>query len=87
MKWINEPIPQTGYSEEFLGLTTCELTSLLPVFERSLKEYKMKFERYEDIHQSGEMPEFMAARMFDCGEIVENLKCLISLIEERKIKQ
>lgn len=87
MKWIKEPVPLTGYSEDLLALTTIELQSLLPVFKASLKAYKMKFERYEDIHQSGEMPDFMAARMFDCGEIVANLECLISLIEERKIKQ
>lgn len=79
MKWINEPVESTGYSEQMLALNQNEVKILLPVFERSLKEYQKRLEKLEDIHEGGEMTERQAARMCDLEEITIALEYFIDL--------
>ena len=57
MKWINEPIANTGYSEPLFALSKEDIKILKPVFEQSYKEYKKKLDKLEDIRQSGEATE------------------------------
>ena len=54
MKWINEPIKDTGYSESMLALTPEEAGVISEELRPVLKSLKKKFDRLEDIRQSGE---------------------------------
>lgn len=80
MKWINEPIANTGYSEPMFALSKEDIKILKPVFEQSYKEYKKKLDKLEDIRHSGEMTERQAVRWCDNGEIVATLECIIDSI-------
>lgn len=57
MKWINEPIKDTGYSETMLALTPGEVGIISEELRPVLKSLKKKFDRLEDIRQSGEATE------------------------------
>ncbi len=57
MKWINEPIKNTGYSESMLALTPEEAGVISEELRPVLKSLKKKFDRLEDIRQGGEMTE------------------------------
>ena len=57
MKWINEPIKNTGYSESMLALTPEEAGLISEELRPVLKSLKKKFDRLEDIRQGGEMTE------------------------------
>ena len=57
MKWINEPIKDTGYSESMLALTPEEAGVISEELRPVLKSLKKKFDRLEDIRQSGEATE------------------------------
>ena len=57
MKWINEPIKDTGYSESMLALTPEEAGVISEELRLVLKSLKKKFDRLEDIRQSGEATE------------------------------
>ena len=57
MKWINEPIKDTGYSESMLALTPEEAGVISEELHPVLKSLKKKFDRLEDIRQSGEATE------------------------------
>ena len=57
MKWINEPIKDTGYSESMLALTPKEAGVISEELRPVLKSLKKKFDRLEDIRQSGEATE------------------------------
>lgn len=57
MKWINEPIKSTGYSESMLALTPEEVGIISEELRPVLKNLKKKFDRLEDIRQSGEATE------------------------------
>lgn len=57
MKWINEPIKDTGYSESMLALTPEEAGVIAEELRPVLKSLKKKFDRLEDIRQSGEATE------------------------------
>lgn len=57
MKWINEPIKDTGYCESMLALTPEEAGVISEELRPVLKSLKKKFDRLEDIRQSGEATE------------------------------
>ena len=57
MKWINEPIKDTGYSESMLALTPEEAGVIAEELRPVLKSLKKKFDRLEDIRQGGEATE------------------------------
>lgn len=80
MKWINEPIANTGYSEQMLALSENEVRILRPAFERSLEYYRKMYERYEDIRQSGEATERQLNKWTMYSDIVGKLECLVKMI-------
>lgn len=80
MKWINEPIANTGYSEQMLALSENEIRILRPAFERSLEYYRKMYERYEDIRQSGEATERQLNKWTMYSDIVGKLECLVKMI-------
>ena len=57
MKWINEPIKGTGYSETMFALTPEEAGIISEELRPVLKALKKKFDRWEDSRQSGEATE------------------------------
>lgn len=54
MKWIHEPIRGTGYNQVMLALTPEEAGVISEELRPVLKSLKKKFDRLEDIRQSGE---------------------------------
>ena len=80
MKWINEPIANTGYSEQMLALSENEIRILRPAFERSLEYYRKMYERYEDIRQSGETTARQLNKWTMYSDIVGKLECLVKMI-------
>lgn len=80
MKWINEPIANTGYSEQMLALSENEIRILRPAFERSLEYYRKMYERYEDIRQRGEATERQLNKWTMYSDIVGKLECLVKMI-------
>ena len=80
MKWINEPIANTGYSEQMFALSENEIRILRPAFERSLEYYRKMYERYEDIRQSGEATERQLNKWTMYSDIVGKLECLVKMI-------
>ncbi|MBO5045046.1 MAG: hypothetical protein J6C45_08430 [Alistipes sp.] len=80
MRWINEPIANTGYSEQMLALSENEVKILRPAFERSLEYYRKMYERYEDIRQSGEATERQLNKWTMYSDIVGKLECLVKMI-------
>lgn len=79
MKWINEPIAGTGYTESMLAFSENEVKILRPTFERSLEYYRKMYEKYEDIRQSGEATERQLNLWTKYSEIVGKLECLIKM--------
>lgn len=57
MKWINEPIKDTGYSETMLALTPEEARDIAGELAPVLRSLRKKYDRLEDIRQSGEATE------------------------------
>lgn len=54
MKWIHEPIRGTGYNQVMLALTPEEAGIISEELRPVLKSLKKKYDRLEDIRQSGE---------------------------------
>lgn len=79
MKWINEPVASTGYSETMLALSQTDIEVLRPVFERSLSEYRKLYDKYEDIRQSGEATERQLSLWTKYSDIVGKLECLVEM--------
>ena len=57
MKWIHEPIRGTGYNQVMLALTPEEAGVITEELRPVLKSLKKKFDRLENIRQSGEATE------------------------------
>ena len=57
MKWVHEPIRGTGYNQVMLALTPEEAGVITEELRPVLKSLKKKFDRLEDIRQSGEATE------------------------------
>lgn len=79
MKWINEPIAGTGYTESMFALSENEVKILRPTFVRSLEYYRKMYEKYEDIRQSGEATEHQLNLWTRYSEIVGKLECFIKM--------
>ncbi|MBR3701979.1 MAG: hypothetical protein IKM12_00310 [Alistipes sp.] len=79
MKWIQEPIKGTGYSEVMFALNQTDIEVLRPVFERSLSEYRKLYDKYEDIRQSGEATERQLNLWTKYSNIVGKLECLVKM--------
>ena len=54
MKWVHEPIRGTGYNQVMLALTPEEANIISEELRPVLKSLKKKYDRLEDIRQSGE---------------------------------
>lgn len=54
MKWIKEPIPNTGYFEDMFALRKEEAVLLGKVLKKPLNEYLKRLDKLNDIHESGE---------------------------------
>lgn len=80
MKWINEPVANTGYCEAMFALSENEIRILRPTFKRSLEYYRKMYDKYEDIRQSGEATERQLNKWTMYSEIVGKLECLIKMI-------
>ena len=81
MKWIKEPIEQTGYYESMLALNQTDINTLLPVLKQTLKKYRKMYEKYEDIRQGGEATERQLNLLMKYSEIANTLECFIKLVE------
>lgn len=57
MKWIHEPIRGTGYNQVMFALTPEEVGIISEELRPVLKSLKKKYDRLEDIRQSGEATE------------------------------
>lgn len=70
MKWITEPIPETGYSESMLALTPSEAGILAQVLRKPLKEHIKRLEHLDDVHDSGEATTRQEDRRLKLREVI-----------------
>lgn len=68
MKYINEPIKGTGYSERMFALTQSEAEIIARELRPVLKSLQKKYDRYEDIRQSGEATERQLDKLLSVEE-------------------
>lgn len=85
MKWINEPIKNTGYSESMLALTPEEVGVISEELRPVLKSLKKKFDRLEDIRQSGEATEKQLDKWTILQEKILTIKQFIEEYEEANV--
>ena len=81
MKWINEPIKDTGYSESMLALTPEEAGVISEELRPVLKSLKKKFDRLEDIRQGGEATEKQLDMWTILGEKIGTVEQFIDLTD------
>ncbi len=79
MKWINEPIKGTGYSETMLALTPEEAGMIAEELRPVFKVLKKKYDRLEDIRQSGEMTEKQLDRWTILQEKISKIEQFIDI--------
>ena len=79
MKWINEPIKGTGYSEEMLALTPEETGIISEELHPVLKSLKKKYDRLEDIRQSGEATEKQLDKWTALQEKISTIEQFINI--------
>ena len=79
MKWINEPIEGTGYSESMFALTPEEAGIIGEALEPALKSLKKKYERLEDLRQIGEMTEKQSDKWIVLQEKIETIEQFINI--------
>lgn len=85
MKMINEPIKGTGYSESMLALTPEETGIISEELRPVLKSLKKKFDRLEDIRQSGEATEKQLDKWTILQEKISTIKQFIEEYEEANV--
>lgn len=85
MKMINEPIKGTGYSESMLALTPEEASIISEELRPVLKSLKKKFDRLEDIRQSGEATEKQLDKWTILQEKISTIKQFIEEYEEANV--
>lgn len=78
MKWINEPIKETGYSESMLALTPEEAGVIAEELRPVLKSLQKKFDRLEDIRQSGEATERQLDKWTALQEKISTIELFIN---------
>lgn len=74
MKWINEPIKGTGYSDSMFALTPQEAGIINEALAPALKSLKKKYERLEDLRQIGEMTEKQSDKWIVLQEKIETIE-------------
>lgn len=79
MKWINEPIKGTGYSEPMFALTPQEAGIIAEALEPAFKSLKKKYERLEDLRQIGEMTEKQSDKWIVLQEKIETIEQFIKI--------
>ena len=81
MKWIHEPIRGTGYNQVMLALTPEEAGIISEELRPVLKSLKKKFDRLEDIRQSGEATEKQLDKWTILGEKIGTVEQFIDLTD------
>lgn len=79
MKWINEPIKGTGYSEIMLALTSEEAGIISEELRPVFKSLKKKYDRLEDIRQSGEATEKQLDKWVALQEKISTIEQIINI--------
>ena len=82
MKWINEPIKGTGYSERMLALTPEEAGIISEELRPVFKSLKKKYDHLEDIRQSGEATEKQLDKWTALQEKISTINQFIEEYEE-----
>ena len=65
MKWIFE----YGEPDQMLALSPREAKVIAGILERSRKKLQKAYERYQDIHESGEATERQQTKLFELENI------------------
>lgn len=81
MKWINEPIKDTGYSETMLALTPEEARDIAGELAPVLRSLRKKYDRLEDVRQSGEATEKQLDKWVILQERIKSIECFIAHIK------
>lgn len=81
MKWINEPIKDTGYSETMLALTPEEARDIAGELAPVLRSLRKKYDRLEDVRQSGEATEKQLDKWVILQEKIKSIECFIAHIK------
>lgn len=85
MKWINEPIKGTGYSERMLALTPEEAGIISEELRPVFKSLKRKYDHLEDIRQSGEATEKQLDKWTALQEKISTINQFIEEYEEANV--
>ncbi len=85
MKWINEPIKGTGYSERMLALTPEEAGIISEELRPVFKSLKKKYDHLEDIRQSGEATEKQLDKWTALQEKISTINQFIEEYEEANV--
>ena len=79
MKWINEPIKGTCYSDSMFALTPQEAGIIAEALEPALKSLKKKYERLEGLRQIGEMTEKQSDKWIVLQEKIGTIEQFINI--------
>ena len=79
MKWINEPIKGTGYSDSMFALTPQEAGIIAEALDHALKSLKKKYERLEGLRQIGEMTEKQSDKWIVLQEKIGTIEQFINI--------
>ena len=85
MKWTNEPIKGTGYSERMLALTPEEAGIISEELRPVFKSLKKKYDHLEDIRQSGEATEKQLDKWTALQEKISTINQFIEEYEEANV--
>lgn len=85
MKWTNEPIKGTGYSERMLALTPEEAGIISEELRPVFKSLKKKYDHLEDIRQSGEATEKQLDKWTTLQEKISTIEQFIEEYEEANV--
>ncbi len=83
MKWINEPIPRTGYSELMFAIRPYDAEIIAKALKKPLREYQKKLEALQDMHDSGEATERQENRRYELEEAVGTINYFIKEINKQ----
>lgn len=81
MKWIKSWIENSRYGENVLQLSEQEAYALARILGKTLKDYRKKLERLQDIHDSGEATERQETLLMQTEENVILIERFINIVE------
>lgn len=81
MKWTHEPIKGTGYNQVMFVLTPEEVNIISEELRPVLKSLKKKYDRLEDIRQSGEATTKQLDKWTILGEKIGTVEQFIDLTD------